>query len=270
MVPRPIALANPALRGPKPLVIMSPGPRSVWAATPFECADPPDRVFPSRPVPGLASERFCLHPDYVDKLSMARTMMIYIDGACLNNGAKKKNSRGLWRKESRGAWSFVFNDTPQGVRSHLLERKGANLKVYEHTNNRAELRAAIAALRFHEWWAEGWQRVVLATDSEYVKRGATDWIIAWASREWQNADHRMVANRDLWPVMSKMVSSYQRAGCEVSFWKIHRYRNKVADAAAKAAARQIGEPEDYCGDESKLFAEDKNNEERYFRTIKLE
>ncbi|KAK0730255.1 hypothetical protein B0H67DRAFT_452205, partial [Lasiosphaeris hirsuta] len=50
------------------------------------------------------------------------------------------------------------------------------------TNNHAELRAAIAALEFRCWWGEGWERIVIATDSKYVADGATAWLLSWAAR----------------------------------------------------------------------------------------
>jgi ribonuclease HI len=62
------------------------------------------------------------------------------------------------------------------------------------TNNRMELRAAIAAL--------GALRepclVELHTDSEYVRNGITKWIKSWKARGWRTADKQPVKNVDLW------------------------------------------------------------------------
>lgn len=62
------------------------------------------------------------------------------------------------------------------------------------TNNRMELTAAAAAL-------EALKRpckVVVHTDSEYVKNGVTRWHTGWVRRNWRNAAGDPVANMDLW------------------------------------------------------------------------
>ena len=62
------------------------------------------------------------------------------------------------------------------------------------TNNRMELTAAAAAL-------EALTRpckVVVHTDSEYVKNGITRWHTGWVRRNWRNAAGDPVANMDLW------------------------------------------------------------------------
>ena len=62
------------------------------------------------------------------------------------------------------------------------------------TNNRMELMAAIQAL-------EALKRpckVELHTDSQYVRKGITEWIGAWKARGWKTADKKPVKNDDLW------------------------------------------------------------------------
>ncbi len=62
------------------------------------------------------------------------------------------------------------------------------------TNNRMELTAAAASL-------EALTRpckVVINTDSEYVKNGITRWHTGWVRRNWRNSAGDPVANMDLW------------------------------------------------------------------------
>ena len=62
------------------------------------------------------------------------------------------------------------------------------------TNNRMELTAAISAL-------EALKRpckVVLNTDSEYVRNGISRWINGWVRNNWRNAAKEPVANMELW------------------------------------------------------------------------
>jgi len=62
------------------------------------------------------------------------------------------------------------------------------------TNNRMELTAAAAALEALTRPC----RVVLHTDSEYVKNGITRWHTGWVRKNWRNAAGDPVANMDLW------------------------------------------------------------------------
>ena len=62
------------------------------------------------------------------------------------------------------------------------------------TNNRMELTAAAAALEALTRPC----RVVLHTDSEYVRNGITRWHTGWVRRNWRNAAGDPVANIDLW------------------------------------------------------------------------
>ena len=62
------------------------------------------------------------------------------------------------------------------------------------TNNRMELTAAAAALEALKRPC----RVVVHTDSEYVRNGITRWHTGWVRRNWRNAAGDPVANMDLW------------------------------------------------------------------------
>jgi ribonuclease HI len=63
------------------------------------------------------------------------------------------------------------------------------------TNNRMELRAAIAALECLKQPCE----VELLSDSKYVIDAMTKkWIAGWQRRGWKTASNQPVKNRDLW------------------------------------------------------------------------
>jgi ribonuclease HI len=68
-----------------------------------------------------------------------------------------------------------------------------------------ELTAVIRAL-------EALKRPVQArlyTDSEYVRRGITEWLPAWKSRGWRTADRKPVKNQDLWQRLDELSSGHQ-------------------------------------------------------------
>ncbi len=108
---------------------------------------------------------------------------IYTDGACRGNPGP-------------GGWGALLKS---GKREKEL--KGAEPMT---TNNRMELTAVIRAL-------EALKRPVQArlyTDSEYVRRGITEWLPAWKSRGWRTADRQPVKNQDLWQRLDELSSGH--------------------------------------------------------------
>lgn len=129
-----------------------------------------------------------------------------------------------------------------------LEVQGPHGDVQKHTSNRAELRAVIAALCFRPWHAEGWKRVVVVTNLEYIALGATQWIALWAKRRWRAAPSwttegkmrlgNKIANRDLWEELQGRIDTLQDHGTEVSFWLVPTTLNSPLLREAEAAARE--------------------------------
>lgn len=115
------------------------------------------------------------------------------------------------------------------------------------TSNHAELRAVIAVLRFRNWssWGEGFKSIVVATDSEYVANGATIWAKGWVKKGWKTSAGGAVKNKDLWELLLGEVERWHDEGLRVMFWRIGREFNSVADKAAKKAAEEGAEEEDF-------------------------
>jgi ribonuclease HI len=104
---------------------------------------------------------------------------IYTDGACRGNPGP-------------GGWAALLL-----LGEHEREISGAEALT---TNNRMELTAVIRAL-------EALKRPVQArvyTDSEYVRRGVTEWLAAWKVRGWRTADRKPVKNQDLWQRLDEL------------------------------------------------------------------
>jgi ribonuclease HI len=85
-----------------------------------------------------------------------------------------------------GGWGAI-------LRFHGVERElsGGELAT---TNNRMELTAAAEALEALKRPC----RVVLHTDSEYVKNGVTRWHQGWVRKNWRSSTGDPVKNMDLW------------------------------------------------------------------------
>ncbi|SPJ81865.1 uncharacterized protein FTOL_09270 [Fusarium torulosum] len=160
-------------------------------------------------------------------------LVLYTDGACINNG--HQNPRGGW-----AVWLGMRTpDSGANVVSGRLENQGPFGDHSIATSNRAELRAAIAALRLSDWKQEGFGTIVIATDSTYVIDGATTWTKGWVRNGWKLRSGDNVKNRDLWELLLGEVERWKSQGVDVCLLNIPRQRNANADAAAKEAARMI-------------------------------
>ncbi|KAJ9151752.1 hypothetical protein NKR23_g2940 [Pleurostoma richardsiae] len=236
---RPIPLPTAVHRAKQ---LMGNGEHGIWTGTAFTHASgdhPPDHFFAPRYIAtaNVPMERFCIRRRHVPDVCGLKTMAIFTDGACLSNGSTAATPR--------GGCAFVFKPGPAGTVSFALENRGPDGVDYAHTNNRAELRAVIGALSFRVWWGEGWEHLVVITDSEYVANYATGWMRTWAERGWHTAAGRPVKNRDLWEKLSERMGLLAQSGCEVSFWTVPRRFNTLADRAAKDAAENAGEQQQY-------------------------
>ncbi len=103
----------------------------------------------------------------------AEVVEIWTDGGCKPNPGP-------------GGWAAVMRF--KGVEREL---SGADAAT---TNTRMELTAATMALETLKRPC----RVVLHTDSEYLKNGVTRWHQGWVRRNWRNSAGDPVANMDLW------------------------------------------------------------------------
>ncbi|NOX08153.1 MAG: ribonuclease HI [Gammaproteobacteria bacterium] len=108
---------------------------------------------------------------------------IYTDGGCRGN-------------PGIGAWGVL-------LRYNGTEKQFSG-SVQETTNNRMELTAAIKGL---ESLTRGC-KVRLTTDSQYVQKGITEWIIGWKARGWKTAAKKPVKNVDLWQQLDKLAANH--------------------------------------------------------------
>ncbi|KAK6503039.1 hypothetical protein TWF481_008074 [Arthrobotrys musiformis] len=195
----------------------------------------PEDLFP----PGTANGSYQTPHQRFRSLGSPKHILIYTDGACSNNG--KEDAAAGCAFYYRPAGTKASGERTTGVVSFRLENHGPNGLPGLQTSNRAELRAVIAALQYRVWHyrrgkpGEARKRIVIATDSEYVVLGITTWIKNWQENGWLNSNGRLVANRDLWDELLKVIGRLGRHGTKVQFWRIPRRLNTVADKAAKAA-----------------------------------
>lgn len=74
----------------------------------------------------------------------------------------------------------------------------------ETTNNRMELTAAVRAL-------EALKRpctITFYTDSQYLRRGISEWIEGWAAKGWKSSSGKPIQNIDLWQTLWPLVKQH--------------------------------------------------------------
>jgi ribonuclease HI len=96
-----------------------------------------------------------------------------------------------------------------------------------------ELTAAIRALEALKRPA----KVSLTTDSQYVRKGITEWIAQWKRRGWRTADRRPVKNDDLWRRLEAAAAPHDVRWHWVRGHQGHP-GNELADALASEAIDQ--------------------------------
>jgi ribonuclease HI len=109
---------------------------------------------------------------------------LHTDGACSGNPGP-------------GGWGAL-------LRSRGKERELSGGEAMT-TNNRMELMAAIAGLEAMKSPC----RVSLFTDSQYVQKGATQWMANWIRRGWRTAAGDAVKNKDLWQRLELALQAHE-------------------------------------------------------------
>lgn len=140
---------------------------------------------------------------------LADKVIIYSDG-----GSKPNPGPGGW------AALLIYGE-------HQREISGGERST---TNNRMELMAAIEALNALTRPCE----VDFFTDSQYVKKGISEWISKWQRNGWLTADKKPVLNQDLWQRL------YELTQIHTIHWKWTRghagnpYNERVDQLATQA------------------------------------
>ena len=138
---------------------------------------------------------------------------IFTDGACRGNPGP-------------GGWGAVLR-----YNNHEKHLYGNEL---ETTNNRMELLAAIMALASLKRSC----KIVLTTDSQYLRKGITEWFTTWQKNGWRTASKKPVKNADLW---QRLIVETQRHDIKWHWVKGHsgHSENELADQLANKAIDEI-------------------------------
>jgi ribonuclease HI len=140
---------------------------------------------------------------------------IHTDGACKGNPGP-------------GGWGVL-------LKSGTTEKElsGGELST---TNNRMELTAVIEALAALKRPCH----VSLYLDSEYVRKGITEWIHGWKAKGWRTASRQPVKNVELWQRLDELVAT---SGHRIEWHWVRGHAgnpgNERADALANRGVAEV-------------------------------
>ena len=112
-----------------------------------------------------------------------KDVKIFTDGACSGNPGD-------------GGWGVVIINGKD-----ILKFSGYEKAT---TNNRMELRAAIEGINKISIDS----KIILSTDSKYVKDGITTWVGNWKTNNWMTSAKKPVKNQDLWKKLDDLNNNY--------------------------------------------------------------
>lgn len=142
---------------------------------------------------------------------MPLTVEIFSDGSCEGN-------------PGRGGWAALLR-----YDGHERELSGSEAHT---TNNRMELTAALRALQA----VSPGSQVRLHTDSQYLRKGITEWLPGWQARGWKRKGGAL-ANVDLWKELAQAVQ-----GLDISWHWVRGHaghpENERVDHLARSAMQR--------------------------------
>ena len=166
-------------------------------------------------------------------------IIIYTDGSSRGNPGP-------------GGWATIILTEGKEGGDDVAEFGGRETKT---TNNRMELLGAIVGLReVGGTLAQHGVHVEVHTDSEYVKKGITEWIDGWIKKGWKTSTKKDVLNKDLWQLLKGEEDRLKQKEVHVA-WKYVQAHvgiplNERADTIATACADNASDLQLYRGAKS--------------------
>lgn len=151
-------------------------------------------------------------------MTVLKQLSIFTDGSCLGNPGP-------------GGYGVVMK-----YKAHTKELADGFLLT---TNNRMELLAPIIALEALKVPC----KIVLTSDSQYMRQGITQWIHGWKKKNWMTSTKQPVKNVDLWKRLDKAAAAHEIDWRWVKGHAGHT-ENERCDTLARVAAEAKPTQED--------------------------
>lgn len=161
-------------------------------------------------------------------------------------------------RASRGGIGVLYcpNDDPLSQDERKLQEMDRRFEVNackrleappeligSNTARRAQLRSALAAIELANWEEEGFDKIVIGVDQDWIVQGITTDIWRWKHTGWkltghspQGAPGESVPDRDLWELLDAAVTKYEEIDCNVRFWHIHAQDGALVKRLAEMGA----------------------------------
>ncbi len=143
---------------------------------------------------------------------------LFTDGACRGNPGP-------------GGWGYILRHLASGREK---ENSGPAKRT---TNNRMELMAVIRGLEALKQPCE----VVVFTDSEYVRRGLSEWMAKWKANGWRRREGsawKPIKNEELWKRLDELIAVHQVEYKRVAGHSGHPENDRCDQLAVEASQRQ--------------------------------
>ncbi|MDY0235470.1 MAG: ribonuclease H [Gudongella sp.] len=154
------------------------------------------------------------HKIYTTDKSLDNIHQIYTDGCYLE-------------KLGRGGYSLIIK-SPEG------EYSTQSIQTDKKNSSLIELIAAIKAVEL----LKDIERLRIITDSQYVRKGLTEWIINWKLNDWNTINGTKAKNIEYWKKFDKLTDGKY---IEFQWVKAHsgHFENTLCDLMAKEAAKDV-------------------------------
>ncbi|MGV3607323.1 MAG: ribonuclease HI [Planctomycetaceae bacterium] len=141
-------------------------------------------------------------------------VLLFTDGACSGNPGP-------------GGWAFILRHVTTGKEKEVF---GAERDT---TNNRMELQAAVEGLKALSRSCY----VELLTDSEYVRKGLSEWMAGWKRNGWKRKEGgklKELKNADLWKQLDELVALHRLKFTRVAGHSGHPENDRCDQLAVEA------------------------------------
>lgn len=141
-------------------------------------------------------------------------VLLFTDGACSGNPGP-------------GGWAFILRHVATGKEKEVF---GAERDT---TNNRMELQAAVEGLKALSRTCY----VELLTDSEYVRKGLSEWMAGWKRNGWKRKEGgklKELKNADLWKQLDELVALHRLKFTRVAGHSGHPENDRCDQLAVEA------------------------------------